>query len=106
VTNNNAKPSKSSKSPPNSRSTSPLPCRKAQTRDRLWIVRRALREHFLYDFKGGSLRSPPAARLRALAALASSPAATGRGAVAACVVATDRLGVHRGQLVPLRNAAR
>ena len=33
-------------------------------------------EQFLHVFKGGSLRSPPAARLRALAALASSPAAT------------------------------
>jgi hypothetical protein len=65
-----------------------------------------VRERFLHHIKGGSLRSPPAARLRALASLASSPAATRRGAIAACVVATDPLGVHRGQLVPLRSAAR
>jgi hypothetical protein len=52
------------------RPTGPAPLPPAHT------PRTLSREHVLYNIKGGSLRSPPAARLRALASLASSPAAT------------------------------
>ena len=65
-----------------------------------------MREDFLYDFKGGSLRSPPAARLRALASLASSPAARARWRVALVAIENDRLADQVDQFVQLRAAAR
>jgi hypothetical protein len=65
-----------------------------------------MRRRLSLPTQGGSLRSPPAARLRALASLASSPAAANTTRTAVEGMEIDRLGVQRGQLVPLRNVAK